>query len=142
MTNEEKDLLIAYLVDTGDNRPRRRRGGPVLGVVPGPGPGGVRRGPLQGRPRGCRVRERSYPRGYRTGGSVRWDEWAPPPGPRPLGPTPWAPPPGPHPTCSLSAKTNRSATTARPAAATSKVTLPAALAVWQCLARGRLGSRT
>ena len=136
MTNEEKDLLIAYLVDTGDIDPdgdveaQFLEWYQVRDQV-------VRRGPLQGRPRGCRVRERSYPRGYRTGGSVRWDEWAPPPGP-----APWAPPPGPHPTCSLSAKTNRSATTARPAAATSKVTLPAALAVWQCLARGRLGSRT
>ena len=40
----------------------------------------------------ARVRKRSYHRGYRAGGSVRWDEWAQGVGP-PLGPTPWAPPP-------------------------------------------------
>ena len=132
MTNEEKDLLIAYLVDTGDIDPDGDVEAQFLEWYQ------VRDQVVSGEAHYKAVLEAA---GYGSGAtpvatgpavaSVGMN------GPRPLGP-----PPGPHPTCSLSAKTNRSATTTRPAAATSKVTLPAALAVWQCLARGRLGSRT
>ena len=52
MTNEEKDLLIAYRVDAGDIDPDGDVEAQFLEWHPGPGTGGARRGPLQGCPRG------------------------------------------------------------------------------------------
>ena len=78
MTNEEKDLLIAYLVDAGDIDPdgdveaqflewRQVRERVVSSETH-----------YQAILEASRVRQRNYQRGYRTGGSVRWYEGAPP----------------------------------------------------------------
>ena len=56
MTNEENSLLISYLVDAGA-RFRRRRGGRIPGVVPGPLGPGFQRDALQGDPRGSPGKE-------------------------------------------------------------------------------------
>jgi hypothetical protein len=80
MTNEEKDLLIAYLVDTGDIDPDGDVEAQFLEWYQ------VRDQVVSGEAHykvvleAARVRQRSYQRGYRTGGSVRWHEGEPLPG--------------------------------------------------------------
>jgi hypothetical protein len=80
MTNEEKDLLIAYLVDAGEIDPDGDMEAQFLEWYQ------VREQDVSGEAHykaildAAWVRERSYQRGYRTGGSIRWHEGEPRPG--------------------------------------------------------------
>ena len=81
MTNEEKDLLIALPGRRRGDRPRRRTWRPSSWS----GARSVKQD-VSGEAHykaildAAWVRERSYQRGYRTGGSVRWHEGEPRPG--------------------------------------------------------------
>ena len=80
MANEEKDLLIAYLMDAGEIDPDGDVEAEFLDWYR------VRDQVVSGEAHykavleAARVRQRSYQRGYRTGGSVRWHEGEPLPG--------------------------------------------------------------
>ena len=80
MTNEEYDLLIAYLVDAGDIDPDGYVEAQFLEWYQ------VRDQVVSGEAHykavldAARIRKRSYQRGNRTGGSVRWQKGEPAPG--------------------------------------------------------------